>query len=190
MSQRSVHNFHDHQVEELTPHQFDFDEIDRALISGDPNGIAARELAEAWKSEEKCGQSAEVLSRLIDLLLPDKLNKLSAKASGVKLLALGWMVQAGSGRIGSLPLSAIAKRTGMTRAILSYWVRHFEEHLGFHARAQKLSGSVASYEASAVTGWETRRANAAKKADGDPPPILTPEVGHEANHSEGHLEQP
>ena len=162
---------HDKLVEESVPTHFDFDEVDRALIAGDPDGLAARELAEAWRAEEKCGQSAEVFSRLIDLLLPDNLNKLSAKTSGVKLLALGWMVQAGSGRIGSLPLSEIAKRTGMTRAILSHWVRHFEDHLGFHARAQKLSGSVASYEASAVTGWETRRANAAKKADGDPPPV-------------------
>ena len=190
MRPASVHEGHDFAVEELVPTQFPYDSVDRALIEDDPDGLAARELSEAWAREEKSGQGAEILLRLVEMLLPNNLQKGSHRGIGTKVICLAWMLQSSKGGIGEKSLKDIAATLGVTRALLSYFVRRYEDTLGMHARGQKLSSSVPSYETSAHTGWKTRRANAAKKSDGDHPPNLTPEVGYEADHAEKHSEQP
>ena len=186
----SIHAGHDSAVEQLVPTQFPYDSVDRALIEDDPHGIAAQELAEAWAQEDKSGQGAEILLRIIEMLLPDKLNKGSQQGIGAKVICLAWMLQSSKCEIGKKSLKDIASVLGVTRALLSHYVRRYEDKLGFHARGQKLSSSIESYERAAATGWATRRSNDAQKVDGDQPPSLTNEEGHDLDHAEEHSEQP
>lgn len=140
------------------PVDFNYDEIDRNLaVAGDAK--VERELRDLWSNEERCSEGAEVLSRLLDLLIPVAIDCRTLQAIGVKAVCLAWMIQSGKADLGSESLAQIAKRLGVTRALLSHWIRHFEESLGFHSRGQKLSSTPAVFAESASRGWETRLRN-------------------------------
>lgn len=150
--------FVDHERVEVT--HFDRNEIDRLLVdNGDQK--AAEELREIWEKEAKCSAGGEILLRLVELLLPTRISKITPQAVGLRVLVLAWMIGSQKSDIGSQSLADLAKRLKVTRAILSHWVRHYEEALGFHARGQKRSGAVESCTESAYVGWETRRSRKA-----------------------------
>ena len=166
MTPKTEHEDRDWILNNANPDHFDHDEIDRRLVD-DGDILAAKELREAWQREERCSDAGEILLRLVDLLLPKRINQGTAQSIGLKVLSLAWMMQSSKGRLGSMPLSQIASKLKVSRAILSFWVRHYEETLGFHARGQKQAGSVASYEASAGRGWATRRGRIAADDEAD-----------------------
>jgi hypothetical protein len=104
---------------------------------------------------------------LIDTLIPPRITKSSPQMIGLKVLALGWMIGSGKGQIGSKSQSQIADKLGVTRAILSFWVRHFEKSLGFHGRGQKATAAVESYREASGRGWATRRERIAADDEAD-----------------------
>jgi hypothetical protein len=166
MTPKSPHEDRDWILDNATPGHFDHDEIDHRLVD-DGDIEAEEELRGVWEKEAKCSAGGEILLRLVDLLLPKRINQGTAQSIGLKVLSLAWMMQSSKGGIGSMPLAQIGSKLKVSRAILSFWVRHYEETLGFHARGQKQAGSVASYEASAGRGWATRRERIAAEDEAD-----------------------
>jgi hypothetical protein len=166
MKPKSPHEYRDWILDNAGHDHFDHDEIDRRLVD-DGDIEAAEELRDVWERQQKCSDKGEILLRLVDLLIPTRITKSSAKMIGLKVLALGWMIGSGKGNIGSKSQSQIAAKLDVTRAILSFWVRHFEKSLGFHARGQKQAGAVQSYQEASGRGWATRRERIAADDEAD-----------------------
>lgn len=166
MTPKSPHEDRDWILDNADQDHFDHDEIDRRLVD-DGDIEAAEELRDVWEREQKCSDAGEILLRLLDTLIPSRITKSSGQMIGLKVLALGWMIGSGKGGIGSQPQSQIAAKLGVTRAIFSFWVRHFEKSLGFHARGQKATEAVVSYRAASGRGWATRRERIAADDEAD-----------------------
>jgi hypothetical protein len=166
MTPKSPHEDRDWILDNADHTHFDHDEIDRRLVD-DGDIEAAAELRDVWEREQKCSDAGEVLLRLVDLLIPSRITKSSGQMIGLKVLALGWMIGSGKGGIGEKSQSQIAEKLGMSRAIFSFWVRHFEKSLGFHARGQKATEAVESYREASGRGWATRRERIAADDEAD-----------------------
>jgi hypothetical protein len=83
------------------------------------------------------------------------------RAAAARLAALSWVHNVNGVR--SLPQKGIAEKIGVTRALISHYVRRAEDRWGFHAPGQKSKISISAYRAAAVAGWETRRQRADAK---------------------------
>jgi hypothetical protein len=166
MTPKSPHEDRDWILDNAGQDHFDHDEIDRRLVD-DGDIEAAEELRDVWEREQKCSDAGEILMRLLETLIPSRITKSSAQMIGLKVLALGWMIGSGKGGIGEKSQSEIAQKLGMSRAIFSFWVRHLEKSLGFHARGQKKAGAVESYQEASAQGWATRRERIAADDEAD-----------------------
>ena len=126
--------------------------------------IEARELEaeEAAKVPEEDKVMREAMGRVLEIILvgasPNCRAKLAerARASGLRVLTMAWMV--GRGPMAALSLTEMAKDLGCTRATLSWHARQLERATGFHARGQKLSSNVANYKAARVRYLERCKA--------------------------------
>lgn len=172
---------HRQLVEESQPSHFNFDEVDRLLIQADPDGEGAKEMRAIWEDEERCSVKGEILHRFIEAVIPDNVGIGSCQSIGLRVIALAWMIGVQKGNIASRALADIAKDSEVTRAILSYWVRRYEEAFGIHARGQKRKGSIESYRECVHRGWETRRARKAER-ESSVEDDLTDGMGGEVNH--------
>jgi hypothetical protein len=166
MTPKNPHEDRDWILDNADHDHFNYDEIDRRLVD-DGDIEAAEELREAWQRQDKCSDAGEVLLRLVDLLIPARITKSSGQMIGMKVMALGWMIGSGKGGIGEKSQSEITEKLGMSRAIFSFWVRHLEKSLNFHARGQKKAGAVDSYREASAQGWATRRERIAADDEAD-----------------------
>ena len=159
----SKQDLHDYHLECATAIPPDLDEIDRHLIAESPDHPDCRSVAEFLAKKEHCTQYGEILLKIVELLVPSKINGRSPSVIGAKVISLAWMIECGKGDLGNKTLHELADNADISRASLSYWVCHFERCLGFHARGQKPFESHESYQASAPIGWQTRRERAAAR---------------------------
>ncbi|MCX6968436.1 MAG: hypothetical protein NTZ46_11800 [Verrucomicrobia bacterium] len=160
----SAQTRHEYREEIRTAEQFDFDEIDRHLIEENPEHPDSQAVRAEMEREERSSLTADLLRALLDHALPTDLSKSSIRAAGARIVALGWMTGSGKCGLAGMSLNEIAERTGVTRALLSHYVRRFEDAFAYHARGQKSTLARESYVSGASRGWETRRKKQASEA--------------------------
>jgi DNA-binding CsgD family transcriptional regulator len=159
---------------------FDYDEIDRLLLEDhDPETPETQKLKADWDREGRSSASADLLRLTLESILPPgNLQQGTTRSMGLRCVCLLWMLQSSKHDLGSRSLADIAKKLGVSRAILSFHVRNLEEKLGFHCRGQKGVEARESYKETIQAGWETRREKhgatgrrPSRRSGGESPPV-------------------
>jgi len=147
-------------VEDSHPSHFDFDEIDERLAAEKPSHPDSKAFQKYQEHEERISSPAEMFVRLLDMILPESISVAALPTIGIRLLCVAWIIQHGHKDIHGRPQSEIARKIGVTRALMSFYVRAIEKILGtrIHSRAQKSTRTPLIYKQSALEGWKTRDA--------------------------------
>ena len=134
------------------------DEIDERLIEEDPTHSDSLRVQEEMERDKFRSDPAAILLASLEAVVPgENLTRAGLQAIGVRVVALLWLIGSGKYGLNAMTLSAVAEKLGVTRALMSHWVRVLEEKFDIHNPRQKRKGAINVYRDASSKGWKTRR---------------------------------
>lgn len=143
-------------------------DMDERFAVGNPDHPESKQILESLRYASKSGEAGDVLLKTLELCIPShddngkafgSLNSAMPQAIGVRVITLLWMLQSYKCEIGNKSMNELAGQIGVSRAIMSYWAKRFEEMYGIHARGMKGQETSEVYKQTVQEGWKTRRKN-------------------------------
>jgi len=134
------------------------DEIDARLAADAPEHPDSLELRRILQQSERASEVATAMLLILELCLPSgSVTPSSARVTGLRVITLLHLLQSSREGIGGLPMSELARKLKVTRALISHYARYWNRATGLRARGQKLAGSSEGYRAAAVRSWAKRK---------------------------------
>ena len=116
---------------------FDWDELYRRLAEDVSNGEVDKNLA-------------EVITRLIQLLIPYRQGRIHPVSIGLNIIALAWVLNPGYFD-GSPSLRELAQRCGVQHSTLAKHTGHYSRFIGWRNRGQRHAWNWQAEEAHVTT---------------------------------------